>query len=256
MSELMPPSATQLERLAAEVGANATELPVILRALWHPEDCPEHLLPWLAWAWSADSWSDGWSARQKRDTIASALDVQKIKGTIGAVRGALGALGFQTRVQEWHRQTPAGAPYTFRLYLDVDQDAMDQRGIQRALEIVERTKSLRSHLETVIQQITTRSAVHLAVVANTGAESEVAYSGLRYSDGDYAIDLMTDAAYAGEVSTVAGIDRLHLTLHSTTYRDLLVDAQLFSLTRTEEGLDDLHALVAQTLTPTYWNVNW
>lgn len=244
MSELLPPSATQLERVAAEAGAAATDLPVILRALWHPEECPEHLLPWLAWAWSTDSWSDGWSARQKRDTIGAALDVQKIKGTIGAVRGALGALGFQTRVQEWHRQTPAGDPYTFRLFLDVDQEPMGQRGIQRALEIVERTKSLRSHLETVIQQVTTRATLHVAAVANTGIDARLDYAGLgEYSDGWYATDLMIDAAYHGEASTVTAIDRLRLTLHNPTYRDLLVDADRHGEATTVAALDLLHTVI-------------
>jgi phage tail P2-like protein len=242
MSSLLPPNATQLERLAAEAGAAGAELPVILRDLWDPEDCPEHLLPWLAWAWSADSWSDDWSARQKRNTIAEALAVQQIKGTIGAVRQALGALGFQTRVQEWHRQTPKAEPYTFRLHLDVDQDPMDQRGIQRALEIVERTKSLRSHLDAVIQQITTRSTVYVATATNTGAETDLGYTGLgEYSNGWYAIDLMTDAAYHGEASTVAAIDRLRLTLHSATYRSLLVDADLHGEASTVAALDQLNA---------------
>lgn len=215
MSELMPPNASQLERLAAEAGARATDLPVILRALWHPEECPAHLLPWLAWAWSVDDWSDDWSERQKRDTIAASLQVQQIKGTIGAVRGALGALGFATRVQEWHRQTPAGDPCTFRLYLDVDQNAMDQRGIQRALEIVERTKSLRSHLEIVIQQITTRSTVRVASVANTGHQTDIDFMAPRYSDGAIAWDLLHDTADAGEANSVAAIDALHALLHTT-----------------------------------------
>lgn len=215
MSELLPSSATRLERLAATAGARVTDMPVILRALWNPEDCPSALLPWLAWAWSVDSWRDSWSDRQKRNTIAEALEVQQIKGTIGSVRRALAAIGFQTRVQEWHRQTPIGEPYTFRLYLDVDQEPMDQRGIQRALEIVARTKSLRSHLETVIQQITTRSTVHLASVTNTGAESEIAYSAPAYENGVIAWDLMRDAAYHGEASTVGAIDALHSLLHTT-----------------------------------------
>lgn len=250
MSELLPPSASRLERHAATASASATELPVLLRALWNPEDCAAELLPWLAWAWSVDSWDDGWSDRQKRSTIAEALEVQQVKGTIGSVRRALAAIGIPSRVQEWHRQTPAGEPYTFRLLLDVDQDPMGQRGIFKILDVVEATKSLRSHLETVIQQITTRTDVHIGAAANTGHETSLLYEGLQYGDGEYALDLMTDSAYHGEASTVEAVDRLHLTLHSATYIDLLLDARHYGQARTIAAIDQLNALThTLNLTP-------
>lgn len=245
MSKLMPPNATQLETLAAEAGANATQLPVILRALWKPEDCPESLLPWLAWSWSVDSWENSWSTRQKRDTIAAALDVHKIKGTIGAVSDALGALGFVTRVQEWHRKTPAGEPYTFRVQLDVNQEPMSQSDIQRALTLIQQNKSLRSHLETVVQQIRTTSSVFVAAASGAGHNLGAGYDGLSYSDWP-ATDLMTDAAYHGTASTTAAVDRLHLLLHNATYRDLLVDADRATEARTVAALDRLHTTI-QTL---------
>jgi hypothetical protein len=47
----------------------------------------------------------------------------------------------------------------------------------------------------------------------------------RYSDGSVAYDLVGDASYFGEASTVAAIDALNALLHTT-------------------------------LTPTYWNPNW
>lgn len=215
MSKLLPANATQLERAVAQAGAHISELPVIIRELWHPEGCPANLLPWLAWAWSVDAWQDDWSERQKRDTITQALAVQRIKGTIGAVTSALTALGVPARVQEWFNQTPQGAPYTFRLLLDVDQQALTQSGIYKILEVVERTKNLRSHLETVLQTVTTRSAPSVAVVANLASDLAVAYGAPRYADGGPALDLLTDAALHGEASTVTGIDRLHGLLHTT-----------------------------------------
>lgn len=215
MSELLPPNSSDIERAAASVGAAATDLPVILRELWSPEGCPARLLPWLAWAWSVDEWDDSWSDRQKRNAIAASLSVQKHKGTIGAVSSALGAIGFRSRVQEWFRQTPAGDPYTFRIYVDVDQDPVSQSGILKVLDIVERNKSLRSSLETVIQEITSRSIVTIAAATVTGTNSELNYSAPEYSDGSIAWDLMTDAAYEGEENTIEGIDRLHSLVHET-----------------------------------------
>lgn len=215
MSSLLPSNASQLERAAAAAGAHISDLPVLIRELWHPEGCPLKLLPWLAWAWSVDAWQDDWSERQKRDTITQALAVQRIKGTIGAVTAALTALGVPARVQEWFNQTPPAAPYTFRLLLDVDQQPLTQANLVQILEVVERTKNLRSHLETALLSVTSRAAPSVAVVAGLGHDLAVRYSAPTYTDGSPALDLLTDAAFHGEPATVAAIDRLHSQLHTT-----------------------------------------
>lgn len=173
MSSLLPSNSTALERAAAQVGVQATDLPVILRSLWNPETCPLNLLPWLAWAWSVDDWSDAWSERQKRDTVKQALAVQRIKGTIGAVRRALGALGLPVRVQEWFNQTPAGQPYTFRLLLDVDQGALTKADLVKVLEVVANTKNLRSKLETVLLTVTSQAELTVATVTSLGSDLSV-----------------------------------------------------------------------------------
>lgn len=215
MSSLLPPNAAALERIAAEIGVRATELPVILRDLWNPETCPSNLLPWLAWAWSVDDWSDAWTERQRRDTVKEALAVQRIKGTIGAVTRGLGALGLPARVQEWFAQTPAGAPYTFRLLLDVDQLPLTQASLQKILQVVESTKNLRSQLETALLAVTSRATPYVAVATGLGVDLSVAFSAPRYADGTPALDLLIDAAEYGAPSTAAAIDALHTLLHST-----------------------------------------
>jgi len=214
-ARLLPPNATLLERNAATACAQATALPVALRDLWDPESCPAAMLPWLAWAWSVDTWQDQWTERQKRDTVKAALAVQQIKGTAGAVRQALDAMGIPVRVQEWFNQTPAAAPYTFRLLVDVDQIAVTQAGLVAALEAVERTKSLRSHLEEIAVSAVTRSRLTVAAACNVGNDVGIGYDAPRYSDNAIAWDLMTDAAYNGEQSTVDAIDSLHTLLHTT-----------------------------------------
>ncbi|WP_017517038.1 phage tail protein I [Pseudomonas nitroreducens] len=169
MSSLLPHNSTQLERALDLIGAKAMDLPVLLRSLWNPETCPLNLLPWLAWAWSVDDWEDSWTERQKRDTVTAALSVQRIKGTLGAVMRALGALGVPARIQEWFNQTPAGAPYTFRLLLDIDQTPMTKADLARVLAVVENTKNLRSHLETVLLTVTSSTRAYVAVVAGVGS---------------------------------------------------------------------------------------
>lgn len=174
MSDLLPPNATDLERIAAQVGAAATDLPVILRSLWDPEECPIELLPWLAWAWSADEWSEAWSERQKRDSVKSAIQVQSIKGTIGAVKTALGALGIEIRVQEWFNQTPAGEPHTFSVHVETAQTPATQADLLKAVSLINATKNLRSHLETIFVSARSVSTVSVAAVAHIGHEIEVA----------------------------------------------------------------------------------
>jgi P2-related tail formation protein len=127
----------------------------------------------LAWAWSVDSWSDDWSESQKRDTVKQALAVQRIKGTVGAVRRALGALGLPVRVQEWFNQTPTGQPYTFRLLLDVDQGALTKVDLAKVLEVVANTKNLRSQLETVLLTVTSQAELSVAVVTTLGSDLSV-----------------------------------------------------------------------------------
>lgn len=218
MSELLPPNSTALERAVALVGAAATDLPVILRSLWNPETCPVELLPWLAWAWSVDDWSDAWSERQQRDTIKASFAVHRIKGTIGAVRTAVAALGFPVRVQEWFNQTPAGAPYTFRLLLDVEQETLLQADLERILQVVMSAKNLRSQLETVLLTVNSRATLTVAAATGVGVDLDIGYAAARYTDGTPALDLLTDAAFNGEDSTAEAIDRLHLRLHTVMPR--------------------------------------
>jgi phage tail P2-like protein len=190
MSSLLPHNSTQLERALDLVGAKAMDLPVLLRSLWNPETCPLNLLPWLAWAWSVDDWSDAWTERQKRDTVKAALSVQRIKGTTGAVMRALGALGVPARIQEWFNQTPKGQPYTFRLLLDIDQTSMTKADLARILALVENTKNLRSHLETVLLTVTSAARVHVAVVACVGHELVVSgYQPPRLVLNEFALPL-------------------------------------------------------------------
>ncbi|MDT0501907.1 MULTISPECIES: phage tail protein I [unclassified Halomonas] len=175
MSELLPPNAAALERAVAEAAGELGSVPVVVREVWNPDTCPPQVLPWLAWAFSVDDWDEAWSDAQKRDSIHVAIAVQRHKGTIGSVKDALGALGIEARVQEWFNQTPAGAPYTFKLWLESNQTPVTQTGIAQVLEIAERLKSLRSHLDEILVRATSQSRVTAASGANLGTEITVGY---------------------------------------------------------------------------------
>ena len=173
MSDLLPPNATDLEHAIADVCARIDEVPIIIRELWNPQTCPADLLPWLAWSFSVDDWDSSWSDQQKRDTIAAAIEVQQIKGTIGSVRSALAALGIDARVQEWFNQIPEGDPYTYKLLLEAYQTPVTQEGVAKVLQLIDTNKSLRSHMSVAEVSARSESILTVGAVTNIGTDLTV-----------------------------------------------------------------------------------
>lgn len=125
-----------------------------LRYLNDPGQCPEHILPWLAWAMSVDVWNNDWSLATKRAVIRQSVQVHKLKGTIGALKRALTAFGFtDTRVEEWFEY--GGTPFTFRVYAKLFEDGHSLLEMGLVLTTIMQTKNLRSHLEKFLPQIET-----------------------------------------------------------------------------------------------------
>ena len=214
MSDLLPKNSTQLEKRIAET-ASLHDVDSPIGTVWSPDVCAAELLPWLAWALSVDEWDLAWTERQKRDAIKASCSVHQHKGTIGAVIEALGSLGFTVRAQEWFNQSPAGQPYTFKILIDVDQIGYDINGLKKMERVVSASKNLRSHLDSVDVAVKTATSVIIAAASGAGVETVVGYSGATYPGGHVAIDLMTDAAFTGEESTISAIDSLHELLNST-----------------------------------------
>lgn len=170
MTDLLPHNAAPQERALSLATARLSDVPVPIRETWNPDTCPPNLLAWLAWAFSVDQWDNNWTDAQKRELIKRSVEIHRTKGTIGAVREALGALGIDVRVQEWFNQTPAGDPYTFGVLLEVDQVGIVQ-SLQAALfKIIDRTKNLRSHMTQVELTVHSAGGPQLAVVASLGSE--------------------------------------------------------------------------------------
>ena len=167
MTSLLPPNATDHERALEALVARIAEVPVPLRSLWSPDDCPVELLPWLAWALSVDGWENGWTEQQKRESIKASYYVHSRKGTAAAMRVALNALGLGLQVVEWFEDTPQGAPYTFRVKLTIDQKGISQADLLRAHEVVGTAKNLRSHLAGVELTLISKSQPAPCIAAAT-----------------------------------------------------------------------------------------
>lgn len=171
MSEtILPSSASVIERAMELATARIEAVPTPARYMWSPQNAPAQLLPWLAWAFSVDTWDTTWTEAQKRATIAAAYEVQRRKGTVGAVRRALTALGLGITIVEWWQETPQGEPYTFRISVDVDQNGAEPDAIAKVLEVLNTSKNLRSHLNSVDLNIVSYSTVYFAAATAVGHE--------------------------------------------------------------------------------------
>lgn len=85
-SSLLPPGSSALERRLAQACSGISDLNVPLRDLWNPWKCPEKFLPYLAWAFSVDSWDENWSEQEKRTVVSESFWLHQRKGTIAAIR--------------------------------------------------------------------------------------------------------------------------------------------------------------------------
>lgn len=134
------------------IDARFSALPRPIRSLWNADTCPVELLPWLAWAVSVDVWDDSWDEDRKRAAIRESLWVHLHKGTVAAVRRALGAIGVELTITEWFEAegvANAMPPYTFRLTAFAEEIFVGGFGINHAFldvisEAIDHVKPLRA----------------------------------------------------------------------------------------------------------------
>lgn len=153
--------------------ARLSDVPVPVRDVWNPDTCPASLLPWLAFAFSVDSWNTDWTEAQKRQVIRDSVFVHRHKGTLGAVRRALSSLGLQAEVIEWFDKVPAGAPYTFSVSVDVTDSAVSDETFEQARSVIMRTKNLRSHLSALNMRGSVRGSIYAGACVVSGIETTI-----------------------------------------------------------------------------------
>ena len=173
--DLLPPNTTPLCRELASIGQRITDLPLPIRETWDPASCPIQALPWLAWAFGVEDWDQTWTEAQQRAAVAASLEVHRIKGTVGAVTRAVGALGLQCQVVEWFLMQPMGAPYTYDMVLTVTQQGVSLEQLERLITVVNRAKSVRSHLRNLQLNAVSQCTGYGAATTLTGFEITVGY---------------------------------------------------------------------------------
>ncbi len=120
-NSLLPPNATPLERafeLSAAERLEAIDLP--LDRLKDPRTCPAELLPFLAWEWNTSRWETDWSEAEKRDVVADAIRINRIKGSRACVEEVMARHDALAFLVEWWEEQPRGEPGTFTVFLPLD----------------------------------------------------------------------------------------------------------------------------------------
>lgn len=164
---LLPPNATPGERALSETVARVSDVPSPLRDLWNPNTCPAELLPWLAWAFSLDSWKSYWPEKVKRERIRQAVEIQRHKGSVKSVRDVVQSFGANLSLREWWQTSPPGAPHSFQVALNLNQSGdVSQRFQDDIVAEVWRTKPARSYF-TLIAGINAEGGMGLLGAART-----------------------------------------------------------------------------------------
>lgn len=149
MSQLLPSNSTPLERAlatACDLGID----PEIIRGVADSARCPVDFLPWLAWAMSVDGWEAADTEDQQRALIRESIPIHKHKGTVGAIRRVLKAVGITADYKEW-TQVPGAVPFTFELIAWANNNRGGEGTIlspqlfQRLRALIDATKNERSH---------------------------------------------------------------------------------------------------------------
>jgi len=157
-SDLLPPSSTKQERAISLTLARS--IPVPLKTLWDPWSCPADTLAWLGWALAVDGWDANWTEAQKRGAIAASIAIHKTKGTIGAMRRALQAIGYEVDIDE-----ATGQVFTFNILLDTAGREFTQTELDRIQATALSAKNARSHFGTLsLRSNSPASAYYSSVV--------------------------------------------------------------------------------------------
>lgn len=168
MSSLLPANTTQFEKDLEATVATADDLPVTIRNLWVADNCPEELLPWLAWATSVDVWDSDWPAHIKRSVINAAFESHRIKGTRTSIDNVVAGFGADISIIEWFENPTNPTPHNFTAIINYNGETVEQEFQDGIISAIERTKPVRS-------QYTVETGIRLDKSLNIGGAIRVTH---------------------------------------------------------------------------------
>ncbi|STW05287.1 putative prophage tail protein [Klebsiella grimontii] len=193
-SSLLPPGSSALERRLVQACSGISDLNVPLRDLWNPWKCPAKFLPYLAWAFSVDSWDESWSDAEKRSVISEAFWLHQRKGTVAAIRRVIEKMGYSMSIAEWWEVAdPAG---TFWLEVDVNDIGITTRMLDELTRLIDDAKPVSRHMAQMNIAVKVRGDIHTGAALCCGEiisiypedyepEENIIYNGVIFHDGDF-----------------------------------------------------------------------
>lgn len=184
-----------MERRLAQACSGISDLNVPLRDLWNPWKCPAKFLPYLAWAFSVDSWDENWSDAEKRSVIGEAFWLHQRKGTVAALRGVIEKMGYSLSITEWWAVAdPAG---TFRLETDVNDIGITSRMLDELTRLINETKPVSRHMAQFNISAKVTGTIFIGATLSSGeiitvypdgymSDENVLYNGVIFHDGNYS----------------------------------------------------------------------
>ena len=191
---VLPPASTPLEKAAEQVAAYLVDLPVPVRDVWSPQDCPEGHLPWLAWGLAITHWQTSWGLQRKREAVAEAIPYHRRKGTRLAVEEVLAWHHPDFRVVEWWQADPQRTPHTFEVRAAADVITPEFLTVDKAEAIiadVAAAKPLRSHFDFV-QVLDTEARMFLAAAGMGATMFRADVTAEHDTSRDWSIVLQTE----------------------------------------------------------------
>lgn len=194
MNSLLPPGSSALERRLAQACSGISDLNVPLRDLWNPWKCPAKFLPYLAWAFSVDSWDENWIEAEKRAVISEAFWLHQRKGTIAAIRRVVEKMGYSLTIEEWWEVAdPAG---TFRLEVDVNDIGLTEKILNELTRLINDAKPVSRHLTQLNIAAKVRGDIWVGSTLCCGEiisiypadfepEENIIYNGVIFHDGNF-----------------------------------------------------------------------
>ncbi|WP_292065997.1 phage tail protein I [Brevundimonas sp. UBA7664] len=184
---LQPPNTRKGDRALELASARLAAVPVVFPVVWNPETCPADLLPWLGWGLSIDIWDPAWPEETKRQMIAQAIERQRRKGSVAAVREVLDAFAVGLSIHEWFNT--GLPPYTFEVRLPVEGGETPLASfIEKVADQVVRVKPARAHF-TVAQTLDLAAEVGLLAVGRAAAAHRMEMA--EAADVDWSDHLLT-----------------------------------------------------------------
>ena len=156
---LLPPNASPLERnLERSMALYGDEREVLIDKLWRPYECPVEVLPFLAWGLGVRRWDPTWPDAVRRHVVADAIEVHRVRGTLGAVEAALDDIGAVHDVEE----RPSGADFTVAVTIHNSTTLLGTNDVATLREYIDDAKRFSVHYDLTLEATLDRSLIALA----------------------------------------------------------------------------------------------